>query len=167
MLVYIHLQLLLVGILGGMDHALQQHVMGQGLQNLGKGLDLPLGILPDLTEGVLQLQHIPAVPAQGLYRGLPLLLLGGIVQQLAKDHVGDGHTLVIDGHHDLLQPRVAAVLVGPAHGGALLHRPGVTVLAAAPPLRLGLDMLAKGSRVAEKPDVLAVGIKNIHPYARQ
>ena len=62
---------------------------------------------------------------------------------------------------------MAAVLVGPAQGGALLHRPGVTVLTAAAPLRVCLDMLAKGRRVAEKPDVLAVGIKNIHPYARQ
>ena len=95
-LLQVQLQLLQVRSLRGLDHALELDVGGQGLQQLGVGLQLLGGVLPELEKGAAQRLRPAGVPVQSGAGARPLRLHRAVVQKAAEDQVGQGVALVVE-----------------------------------------------------------------------
>ena len=109
MLVQVQLQPLQIALLGGLDHALQPDVGGQGLQRLGIGPELLGGVLAELEEGAVERLQIAGPPVQQGAGALPLTVNGGIVQKAPEHQPGQGLVPAVEGHQHLADPQMTAV----------------------------------------------------------
>ena len=161
MLVQVELQLLQVRLLGGLDHALELDVGRQGLQELRIGAQLPRGVAAELEEGVLQGVGSVGPPVQQSAGVRPLLLDGGVVQVAAHSQIGQGMGAVVEGHHRLTDPGVAAVELETLVQMVAPHLPGVALHTAAVALRQGVHGLAERGVALEEVDVPALGVQDV------